>query len=271
VKDFEVYCFGDNVKKTVCVVGLGTIGLPTALECLKNGLVTYGYDLDTQRVKLACSKGIPAFYAWGSIPEVDVYEVCVSSNAVFDACSLIAKRDCKNVLVAIESTVVPFSCRKIFKEMFGYNVNLVHCPHRFWGLDSNNHGVKQLRVLGGVNTRSLADGTNFFGNLLDIPIHPVSCIEVAELCKIAENVSRYLRIAYAENLSLICEEVGLSFIELQYAINTKWNTTVYDARDGIAGSCLPFAIKSLSSFTQYNKFLKGAIELDKQYQRSLKE
>jgi len=74
---------------------------------------------------------------------------------------------------------------------------------------------------------------------LEIPMHSVSSIEVAELTKIIENSHRYLQIAFAEELYLYCQANNILFSELRDALNTKWNVEILEPRDGIGGHCLP--------------------------------
>jgi UDP-N-acetyl-D-mannosaminuronic acid dehydrogenase len=172
-------------------------------------------------------------------------------------------------LVSIESTIVPGTSRKIYENIFNKSINLVHVPHRYWAGDPVKHGVRQLRVIGAVNQGSLEVGIKFYRDMLDIPLHVCSSIEVAEMCKIAENAYRYVQIAFAEELRMICETLGLSFNEVREACNTKWNVEILEARDGIGGHCLPKDIRYLSSLTIHNTLLKGAIKADEEYRKWL--
>lgn len=250
---------------SVCILGLGEVGLPAAEECLKHNLNVYGFDLDSNTVDKACLRGITASNSWEDLPAVDIYEICVPTSAVFDASWLIAQKSLPHNLVAIESTVIPLTSMKIYKGVFNEGVNLVHVPHRFWIEDTEVHGTNQLRVIGGVNQQSLKMGYTFFNDVLKIPLHIVKPIEIAELCKIAENSYRFINIAYAENLKLICHELKLDFDLVKEACNTKWNTEILEARDGIFGHCIPSAIQNLSSITSFNNFLRAAMSLDQIY------
>lgn len=88
-------------------------------------------------------------------------------------------------------------------------------------------------------------------------MYKVSTIEVAELSKIAENSHRYLQIAYAEDLKMCCDKIGIDFNELRNAMNTKWNVDLPEAREGIGRHCLPKDIKYLNSL-----IAKGSILLE---------
>jgi nucleotide sugar dehydrogenase len=263
----------------VCVLGLGEVGLPTARSVTDRGLEVWGYDIDHTAIKRAKEKGIlRATSDWREIPAMQVYIICVSTtlksdtpdlSPVFDVCKKISQKSHSPSLVSIESTIMPGTSKKIYENIFGKNINLVHVPHRYWAEDQARHGVKQPRVVGAVNPESLNSGLKFYRDILEIPLHIVSSIEIAETSKIAENAYRYVQIAFAEELKMICEEIGLNFNEVRNACNTKWNIEILEARDGIGGHCLPKDIKHLASLTIYNTVLKNAIIVDKKYREWL--
>lgn len=262
----------------VCVSGLGQVGFPTAKYFHDLGLEVWGYDITSEAVQRIKKIGIKATDNWSEIPPIDVHIVCVSTfftdkpdlKPVYEVCAKIAKRCESNTLVSIESTIVPGTCQDIYKNIFNKNVKLVHVPHRYYAGDEKNHGVKQIRVIGGINKVSLEAGMKFYSDL-NIPLHTLSSIEVAEICKISENSYRYIQIAFAEELRMVCEELDLSFAEVRKACNTKWNVEILEARDGIGGHCLPKDINYLSSLTKHNILKNNAILLDKKYREWLEK
>jgi len=265
----------------VCVLGLGEVGLPTAKYILSMGFDVYGYDISSAAIKRAEEEGVlKATDIWDEVPPVDIYVVCVSTllkgdapdpSPVFDVCEKISQKANSHSLVSIESTIVPGTSRKIYENIFNKNINLVHVPHRYWAGDPIKHGVNQLRVIGAVNQESLEAGIKFYENMLKIPLHVCSSVEIAEMCKIAENAYRYVQIAFAEELRMACEELGLDFNEVREACNTKWNVEILEAKEGIGGHCLPKDIRYLSSLTIRNTLLKGAIKADEEYRKWLSE
>jgi len=264
----------------VCVLGLGTIGLPTAEYIRDKGLNVFGYDINQEAIRRAKQKGIPASSEWKDVPEADAYIICVSTwnstgkpdlSPVFKISKKISSRTSKENLVSIESTVVPGTSRRIYDSIFHGNVKLVHVPHRYWSEDPLNHGVRQLRVIGGVNKESLDSGRELYKNFLDIPLYEVPSIEISEICKISENAYRYVQIAFAEELRMICEDLELDFKKVREACNTKWNIEILDARDGICGKCLPKDIHLLASLSKYNTLLRASKKVDKQYREWLKK
>lgn len=258
-----------------CVLGLGVVGLPAAKYALGIGLEVWGYDINPASVKQAKEQGISrATVTWDEIPPVDVYIICVSTtqrnsmpelSPVFDVCQKISQKVLPPSLVSIESTVIPGTCKRIYEDIFGRKINLVHVPHRYWAESSSKHGVKQLRVIGTASSESLKMGLRFYSDILNIPLHVVPSIEIAEMCKISENAYRYVQIAFAEELKMICEKMRLNFDELRKACNTKWNVEILEAREGIGGHCLPKDIKYLESLTWGNTLLEGAQSADKKY------
>jgi len=269
--------------RKVLVAGLGEVGLPTVDYIKSRGLAAFGYDINESAVLKAKSKGIWATTDFDDLPtDIDAYIICVSTllsdndvpdmTSVFDVCDKIARNNCRQCLVSIESTIIPGTSRKIYRELFNEceNIFLVHVPHRYWSGDPINYGVRQLRVLGAINDESLKRGLMFYRDILDIPLYVVSSIEIAEMCKIAENAYRYVCIAFAEELCMICEDLGLNFHEVREACNTKWNIHILEARDGIGGHCLPKDTKYLASLSSHNLILKCAMEVDKQYRKWLR-
>ena len=75
--------------------------------------------------------------------------------------------------------------------------------------EKKDHGVRQLRVLGGCKTCCSSEAISFYKNILDIPIYTLTSVELAELTKVVENTHRFLEIAFAEELKMFCEGTGL--------------------------------------------------------------
>lgn len=259
------------------VVGLGTVGLPTAVHVSRFFDVT-GYDVSHDKLEKA-SKLIAVSSV---LSEADVYVIAVNTgincdnsldmSAVFDVCSRIAKVQ-PDALVVVESTVSVGTCRQV-AERYGLR-RLVHCPHRFWSGDPVRYGVVQERVLGGLNGESLEAGGEFYSRL-GIPTCVVSSLEVAELAKVTENAYRFVEIAFAESLALTCEKQGISFEEVRKACNTLkrpehgYQIQILEAKNGIEGHCLPKDIRYLLKAND-SELLKGAILTDKHYKLRQKE
>ena len=262
----------------VCVVGLGQIGFPVAKYIVTKGYEVYGFDINAAAVENGEQNGkFKATTQWNQLPKADVYIICVTTGqvnnqaeltAVFDVSRKIAEKADANTLVAIESTILPGTSKKIFEENFKGKVLLVHAPHRYWADQEDKYGVNQVRVIGGINTESLETGIKFYNEQLGIPMHTVNQIEIAEMCKIIENSHRYLQIAFAEDLKMMCNHIDMNFDELREAMNTKWNVDLPEARDGIGRHCLPKDIRYVTSLTP-SILLNSAIEVDQKYRQWL--
>ena len=299
-----------NIHKVV-VIGLGQLGLPVAKYVKEKGFDAYGYDINEKAMAVAESNfGIKKA---SNFNEFDVLIICVSTHVPDDMfspqvdglMSVVEKisREAKTgALISIESTIPKGTSQKVFEKL-DHRLHVVHAPHRWYALEEQDHGVNQLRILGGVSKCCLQEGLKFYdGKIgisdkeatsssssfslsssssspavaaatgaqtqgLSIPMHPVSSIEVAELTKIIENAHRYLQIAFAEELYLYCKTNNISFTELRDSLNTKWNVEVLEPRDGIGGHCLPKDTKMFinSSNATRSKILQAAIELDEDY------
>jgi nucleotide sugar dehydrogenase len=266
----------------VCVVGLGQIGLPVAQYVQAKGLEVWGYDINPNTIeKAGKNKKLHLTTDWTDIPQVDAYIVAVTTgqvnecpdiSAVFEVCRKVSKSAKSSGLVSIESTIVPGTCKKVFDEIFKGKINLVHCPHRYWADQPEEHGVNQIRVIGATNPASLKVGLNFYKETLGIPMFQVSTAEIAEMCKITENSHRFLQIAYAEELKMICAKIGMSFDELRAAMNTKWNVDLPEAREGIGRHCLPKDIRYVMSLAPTEStLLESATLVDKKYREWLSQ
>jgi UDP-N-acetyl-D-mannosaminuronic acid dehydrogenase len=252
-------------------MGLGNIGLPVIQHVSKIYKQTVGYDIAQSAVNAAIQVGVTAST---ELAYADVYIIavntwyhdgCPNMNAVEDCVQRISKLN-PNALICFESTLAKGTVRSLSKK---YNLsNLAVCPHRWWKEQEDKYGVVQLRVLGTLNPESQKNAVAFY-NSISVPLHIVSSLEIAELSKIVENSYYYLRIAYAEELKLLCDANDIDFDELRNAANTKWNVDMAEARDGIGGECLPKDIQLLINTYPQASLLKGAVTADINYRTKL--
>jgi UDP-N-acetyl-D-mannosaminuronic acid dehydrogenase len=235
-------------RKAVLIIGLGQIGYSNAEYMTMKGLTVDGYDISEKAIRRALDDQIIRKKA-SSFEGYDYYIICISTHrpedmfqpyldGLFDIATRLAREGKPGALVGIDSTITRGTSQKI-KEILGHRLHVVHVPHRFYINEKHDHGVRQTRVIGGCEPCCIEAAKHFYGELLDIPLHPVKSIEVAELCKIVENSYRFMEIAFAEELKLFCDRSGIEFSDLRNAINTKWNIKVLEPREGIGGHCLP--------------------------------
>jgi UDP-N-acetyl-D-mannosaminuronic acid dehydrogenase len=143
----------------VLVIGLGQLGLPVAKYIKERGFDVYGYDISTKALERA--EKIAGIKKAINFSGFDVYIICVSTHKQEDIFSpqvegllsivqnKISKEAKNGALVAIESTIPKGTSRKIF-EMLNHRLHVAHAPHRWYALEEKEHGVNQLRVVGGV-------------------------------------------------------------------------------------------------------------------------
>ena len=255
-------------------MGLGNIGLPVACHISKIFKQTlYGYDISQEAVEAARKIEIDAST---ELVYADIYVVAVNTWYRNGHLDMSAVEDCTkraselnhNALICFESTLVKGTARALSKK---YDLsNIAVCPHRWWKQEEDKYGVVQLRVLGTLNEESQKKALTFYDSL-GIPLHFVNSLEIAEISKLVENTYYYIRIAYAEELKLLCDESNLNFDELRGAVNTKWNVDLAEARDGIGGECLPKDIQFLISAYPKMSLLHGAIAADANYRAKLSQ
>jgi len=235
-------------KPNILVIGLGQIGYHDAEYMTSLGLNVDGYDVNPKVVQQALEHGILRKQAT-TFHGYDYYVIAVSThnpdnvaqpsfNALFHTAEKLSYQGKKNALVAIESTVTTGTSEEI-KDILGHRLHVAHVPHRFYSEEKEEHGVRQLRVLGGCEKCCTEKALRFYEETLDVPVYRVSSIELAELSKVIENSYRFLEIAFAEELKMLCDSYGWSFDELRGAVNSKWNVKILEARQGIGGHCLP--------------------------------
>jgi len=272
----------------VLIIGLGQLGLSAARYIKEIGFDTYGYDMNPKAMEIAeRSVGIKQATDFG-INDFDVYVINVSTHKPDDRSSpqidgllsiahKISREAKKDALVSIESTIPKGTSKKVF-EILNHRLHVVHAPHRWYASEEKEHGVNQLRVIGGVCDCCLRIGLQFYcGNNdpttqyknLKVAMHQVSEIEIAEITKIAENAHRYLQIAFAEELYLYCQANNINFPELRDALNTKWNVEILEAREGITKHNL---LKDTKMFLQStsqrkSKIITAAMVVDEDYKR----
>src|SRR5215208_285337 len=155
----------------ILVIGLGQLGLPVAKYVKDRGFDVYGYDISTKALERAeKTAGINKAVDFSGF---DVYIICVSTHKQEDMFSpqiegiislvqdKISKEAKNGALVAIESTIPKGTSKKVF-EMLNHRLHVAHAPHRWYALEEKEHGVNQLRVVGGVCDCCLRAAMQFY-------------------------------------------------------------------------------------------------------------
>lgn len=239
----------------IAVVGLGYVGLPLAVAFSRKYPVV-GFDISQQRIA-ALKDG---FDVTGEIaPEdlgaanltltdnpadmkdSDVFIVTVPTpvdeanrpdfSALLAACKLVAPNLSQGAVVVFESTVYPGVTEEICATAIeresgltaGADFKLGYSPERINPGDKDRPIEKITKVVAGGDMQTLEFLSGLYGSIIEAGIHKASSIKVAEAAKVIENTQRDVNIALMNEISKICDLVGIRSNEVLAAAGTKWN------------------------------------------------
>jgi UDP-N-acetyl-D-mannosaminuronic acid dehydrogenase len=247
----------------VCVVGLGRIGLPTAAAFVEAGWDVFGVDRDTSVLESIKSGRLPydepdlqgevlaRLALHGSVEEVeaDVWVVCVGTNrsGTIDASGVravtaeIVMQGAQTIL--IESTVPPGTCASLAA---AHGVQFAHCPERAAPGSVLEDIATTSRLIGGVDEASTAAAHAIYSTISDAPLIRCTATE-AELSKLAENASREVQIAFANELAEKARELGLDPFDVVELANSHPRVGILRPGLGVGGDCLPMATDYFAS------------------------
>jgi len=265
-------------NQRILVIGLGQIGYSDAKYIRERGFRADGYDVDERATQRALVAKVIEREAT-TFEDYDYYLVCVSTHdpkdhtipyfdSLLETAERISREGNEGSLLSIESTISNSICAEV-AEILRHRLHVAHVPHRFYAEESEKHGVRQLRVLGSYENCCADKAMHFYSETLGIPLYKVSSMELAAVCKVVENSYRYLQIAFAEELKLLCGSLGLNFGQLRNAVNTKWNVEVLEARQGIGGHCLPKDAQvylDLCRRAPFSSIIEKAMQMNSQYE-----
>ena len=275
--------FADRVKNgdlTVGIIGLGYVGLPTAIGFHDAGFKVWGVDVSQRTVDMVL-KGenptgdpdvddivpAPGTERWNittssaeAVPHCDVVLVTVPTPITHDLkpdLSYVAGagRDVfqaivkgSRTIVVLESTVYPGvtaqTWHPIIEELgltIGEDLEIAYCPERFNPGDPA-HGVRQVaRVIGCENPAIGEELVQLYSKLTSEDVRYVGKLEVAEAAKVIENVQRDINIALVNELARILPALDVDVEDVLSAAATKWNFHRYTPGVGVGGHCIPVA------------------------------
>jgi len=261
--------------KKVGVVGLGYVGLPTALAFHEAGFSITGVDISERVVKLLNKGESPLIDdsekldipteddRWGistdfcSITDCGIILITVptpvteTSGPDLSFVESASRSVLQNLdtgggaIVVLESTVYPGVTREILGGICdeigliqGEDVHLAFCPERINPGTENKVG-NIARVIGCDDPdigRLLADE---YGKTTSAGAHYVGRIEIAEAAKMVENLQRDIDIALANELAIVLPRIGVDVEEVLSAAATKWNFHRHTPGIGVGGHCIP--------------------------------
>ena len=273
--------FADKIadgQTKVGIIGLGYVGLPTAIGFHDAGFEVWGVDVSQRTVDLVLAGKnptgdpdvddivpAPGTERWNittstpeAVPHCDVVLVTVptpithdlkpdlsyveaAGRAVFESI-----KKGSNTIVVLESTVYPGVTAQtwmpIIEELglvIGEDLEIAYCPERFNPGDAA-HGVRSVaRVIGCTNPDVGNALVELYSRLTSEDVRYVGKLEVAEAAKVIENVQRDINIALVNELARIFPALDVDVEDVLSAAATKWNFHRYTPGVGVGGHCIP--------------------------------
>jgi UDP-N-acetyl-D-mannosaminuronic acid dehydrogenase len=266
----ELRAIIDDRSAKVGVIGLGYVGLPAACLLADARFDVAGVDLKADRVELI-NKGISpiegdepglaeliqgvvsagrlrATTAYDDLASADVVLICVETPVDADhrprfaalkaACAQLGRVLKEGALVIVESTIAPGTIDGVVRPALGSGFHLGHCPERVMPgkLLSNMRTVS--RVCGGSSPEVAQTMVALYSSYVGGELDTADCL-TAELVKTAENAYRDVSIAFANQLALICEQVGGDAWRVRELVNKVPGRNVLLPGGGVGGHCIP--------------------------------
>lgn len=171
-------------------------------------------------------------------------------------------------LYVIESTSPVGTTEQMAKIIFSERPELegkifiAYCPERVLPGNVIYELVHNDRVIGGLNEASTKKAQEFYGQFVKGTLHPTNA-RTAEMCKLTENSSRDVQIAFANELSLICDKAGINVWDLINLANKHPRVNILQPGCGVGGHCIavdPYFITA--DFPAESKIISAAREIN---------
>lgn len=262
-----------------CFMGLGYIGLPTAIIAANSGVNIVGVDINPKVVEKTnqgklhiVEPGIQELLekvvsngklvAQTTPEEADAYFIVVptpfDSNHEPDISYVQAATEAiipylkEGDLYVIESTSPVGTTEKMMDLIYGKRPELIdkiyiaYCPERILPGNVVHELVHNDRVIGGIDEASSEKAKEFYRQFVNGTLYTTNA-RTAEMCKLTENASRDVQIAFANELSLICDKAGINVWELIELANKHPRVNILQPGSGVGGHCIavdPYFITS---------------------------
>jgi len=260
---------------TVAVVGLGYVGLPTALALATSGAAVIGVDVSQGRIdsirrgdvdlieadrtrleRLAGRDDLELTTNPARLRAADAVIVCVPTpvdrsrapdlGALTAACQTVVAHARPGQTIVLTSTTYVGSTRHLLVRPLtaaglrpGHDIHVAFAPER---IDPGNSLFPQeqtARVVGGVTRACTASATKVLSRI-NPTIHEVSSAEAAELTKLLENTFRAVNIALANEFADVARHLGVNVTEVITAAATKpYGFMPFYPGAGVGGHCIP--------------------------------
>ena len=253
-----------------CFIGLGYIGLPTAIIAAKHGINVLGVDINPGVVEMTnqgklhiIEPGMEEYLQEvvnagllkaSTTPEIsDAYFMVVPTpfkgnhepdiSYVEAATRSVLPYLKEGDLYVIESTSPVGTTEKMQSLIFSERpelkdkIYIAYCPERVLPGNVIYELVHNDRVIGGINEESTEKAIQFYGRFVQGTLHKTNS-KTAEMCKLTENSSRDVQIAFANELSLICDKAGINVWELIELANKHPRVNILQPGAGVGGHCI---------------------------------
>ena len=258
--------------KSVSVIGLGYIGLPTAALLASEGYMVKGMDISEDAVE-TINKGeihivepdLDAYVrsavangklkAYLEVQAGDIYIICVPTP--FHTDSVIPKPNVDYVIDAVESisphvkvgdivileSTSPVGTTEMIREVLQKNgvdtsaIFIAYCPERVLPGKIMSELVDNARVIGGINSQSAQVVAAFYRTFVNGEILATEA-KTAEMCKLTENSFRDVNLAFANELSILCDSNGVDVWDLIKLANYHPRVNILRPGTGVGGHCI---------------------------------
>ena len=259
----------------ICVIGLGQVGLPTALVFCRSGYTVIGHDINELLLSDLNSKKSP-FHESGlddlltesidskkllltnkvsyAVENSDIIIICVATPITTDilpdlsflenACKSISKLSLSDKLVIIESSIPPGTFENLVipilsqKNKVGTEFWVAFVPERLAPGNAFAEIQTTSRVIGCVDENSGMLAKELYKKIVKGEVLLASAA-VAEISKLVENTYRDVNVALANEVGIICEEYGIDVSELIKICNSHPRVKLLLPGPGVGGPCLP--------------------------------
>ncbi|MDH5716657.1 MAG: UDP-N-acetyl-D-mannosamine dehydrogenase [Spirochaetia bacterium] len=281
-----------NTNKKVCVLGLGYIGLPTSALLANRGFQVRGVDVkqsivdtinngDIHIVEPDLDTFVRAAVESGNLrayltPDyADVFIIAVPTpfknnyepniDYVLQSVESMAPFLKKENIIILESTSPPGTTEKIKEILVEKNVDvsniyIAHCPERVLPGFIMKELIENDRIIGGINYESTLKAAEFYKTFVKGEVIFTDA-KTAELSKLTENSFRDVNIAFANELSMICDKLNIDVHELIQLANHHPRVNILNPGPGVGGHCIavdPWFI--VHSAPENSSFIKKARE-----------
>ncbi len=265
--------------KNIVIIGTGYVGIPVAAMFADKGFNVVGINRTKEKVDLINKGLCPIEGDEPNLPELinkvvknkklvatTDYSPCKSADAIlicvetpFDsdkwepkydslksALKSVAENLSKGTLVIVESTIAPTTMETLVKPILektskmvaGKDFLLGNCPERVMP-GKLLYNIENLsRVCGGINEETKSKMVELYSHIVKGELYPTDCI-TAEVVKTAENAYRDVEIAFANEVALICEKLGINVYEVRELVNKAPFRNMHLPGAGVGGHCLP--------------------------------